>query len=139
MRLKNAIAAVGLFVLLLAPAFAASGPVDGPTPPPGTQIECLTVNIDGGQFYHVTLKKPIAADGASLRAAFTRLGQELQFRALLTGEPRVKADGERIVRAALDQQTVITSGHLCYVYADYVCGSDCSGVGCGSIRVPSMK
>ena len=139
MRLKNAIALAGLLALLLAPAFAGSGSMDGPTPPPGTQIECLTVNIDGGQLYHVTLKKPIPAADASLRAAFVRLGQDLQLRALVTGEPRVKGDGERIVRAALDQQTVIDSGHLCYVYADYVCGSNCSGVGCGSIRVPSMK
>jgi hypothetical protein len=128
---------LSLLVLLAAfalPAFS-SGPLDGPTPPP--KIECLTVEIDGVQLYHVTPPKALNTKG-QIQAAFVRMGQELQGRALFTNEQKVAEHGRRIVAAASSERFDYVVGQVCYVLMRY-CDPGCTGNGCATLRVPSVQ
>ena len=91
MKLKG-VALVSLFLVVAAVAAFAGGPLDGPTPPP---ISCLSVEIDGAQIYHQDFEKPLTTWGQQ-RAAAVRFAKELQLRALITHEPRLKGDADRI-------------------------------------------
>lgn len=128
-----------LAVLLMFGAAAAvlARPLDGPVPPPGVKpIECITVDMDGAQLYHLVLPKPLT-DKAAVMAAFVRFGQELQLRALVTREERIASDGRRIVEAATKKGDY-TPGSVCYVLMKY-CDPSCTGNGCATLRVPSVQ
>lgn len=128
---------LAVYLLLVCPGTtkAGNGPLDGPNPPP--DIECLTVDLDGAQLYHSVLPKPIRTKD-EVQAAFVRLGQELQARALVTGEARVGKEGRRIVEAATSKGFDYVAGRVCYVLLKY-CDPTCFGNGCATLRIPSDK
>jgi hypothetical protein len=123
-------------LLLVAPvlSFAGSGPMDGPVPPDG--ISCISVEIDGGQFYHVDFAKPLHEWG-QVRAEFVKLGLGLQLRGRITGEPRVQSDATRLLEATKTNSGYWV-GNVCYVLATY-CAPGCAGQWCVGFRVPSIQ
>lgn len=137
--LHDRIVWVGLLTMLLLGGVAiAAGAAAGPLAPPTLeQIQCITVDMDGAQFYHVDLIRPATSKG-EIMAAFVRLGQDVELRGRITGEQRLISDGRRIVETATRAGSDYTAGRVCYVLMSY-CDPSCTGNGCATIRVPSIK
>ena len=131
---------VALVVLLVAVAVVFASPAGvklkaDSTPPP---ISCITFEIDGGQIYHQDFDKPLTTWGEQ-RAAAVRFAADLQLRAAITHEPRLKSDADRITAAVEGARGGdVTYGNVCYVLMRY-CAPGCTGQGCMSIRVPSLQ
>lgn len=141
--MKNCIALAFLLALVVCfavPSFAASDRV--PAVPPGLAalpadgISCLSVEIDGGQFYHVDFEKP-AHTAAEVEAHARKLSADLRLRGLVTGEPRVQSDAVRLADAVANSKDYVV-GAVCYVLRVY-CAPSCTGQGCATIRVPSIQ
>lgn len=119
--------------ILLATVLAFSGNVTKDIPAPPDAIECLNLVVDSVQ-YHADLRRPIAAnDKAQVRLAFLRFAQELS----ITGSQEDQARGKKAVSYVLESGDYVV-GRVCYVMKTY-CAPDCTGQGCATIRVPSIK
>lgn len=110
-----------------------------PLPPP-TSIECLTANVNGVEM-HRDLFLPIpTTDERAIMHEFFRFGQLLT----MSGDRDQVDFGYRLMqKVAFDslRQTVSSSyvvGRVCYVLKTY-CDPICTGQGCATIRVPSIK
>lgn len=123
-----------------------TGPVDGPAPPPGsktatpdTLIECLSADVDGAQLYE-HLEHPIKNNPVAIRAAFLRYGQDLELKAIATGDHALQARAQRLARIVLDGGTYETGG-LCACVPIGVCGcsAGCGGPWCVHVTTKRMK
>ena len=134
-----------VFAAAISVVRAQSGPLDGPSPPPGAKpdkIVCASI-YSGDRTIHFNLDHPIPATPGAIRAEFVRIGQGMQLRALASGINSDRLLGAAIVQAAVNGET--WTGAACYyrfpsggVY--YVgCDPSCWGPGCMGIRVPSQK
>lgn len=141
--MKNRLALAFLLLIVVCfavPSFAASD--RAPAVPPGLAvlpadgISCLSVEIDGGQFYHVDFEKP-AHTAAEVEAQARKLAADVRLRGLVTGEPRVQSDAVRIADAVANSKDYVV-GQVCYVMTTY-CATNCTGQGCAVMRVPSIK
>ena len=128
-------------IIGMAAIVLAAGPMDGPVPPPGqkaentpapSEISCLTVSIDGKDFYRLLPRAiPVTSKG-EIRSAFVRVGQEWT----LFGSELEKLKGARLIQAGLEQDYSV--GRLCYVWLAR-CAPECTGMGCATIRVPGIR
>ena len=121
----------------MAPNADKSGPMDGPLPPPGSQIECFSI-VDGVQLSYHRLDHPIPNAPEVIRATFLRYGQEVEVRGIVTGDEHLKAQGRRLVRTVLESNggSWYKAGGLCACVPIGFCGcsESCGGPGCVQVK-----